>query len=356
MISVNPNTSPRAGKGIAVVTAYNIWREKTKLKCRFSGPGPNVSTASCVGAVFVCVRFCSRAGLRVHVIDRCAQGNIVSPAVDPSSIDITLQVKMANYPVNISCPIPPFPGTAAIVSISNNNQQFHGALPFTYTLCRSGWVASDYVAPCKPCPAGWMANAVQFASDCEQCKQDHYQPRNASTSCVPCLKYSQTTPQSKRTQRSECLCYAGYYALDVTWDSCLFCPENALCTGAWAAPYPAEGFWRGEQCTSLVECEDQFYVCSPRGSCPGLTSNTCSPGYCGRLCGTCCDGYYHTGKYCEICPGSGGVGYQIFAVVWNCLIIFVIYWKFRYSSRMGAFMILCNFVQVGRERSCLYFR
>ncbi len=270
----------------------------------------------------------------------------MSHVVQASKIDSLLQSKMANFWYNISCPIPAHPGTAVNVSISPNNQQFVGALAFTYTLCRPGWVATDYMADCKPCAVGYKANLPAFATACVRCDDSHYQPQNASTFCESCMVHSTTLPTSPRSARADCLCWEGYYALSKSWDVCEDCPTNALCTGSWASPYPQAGFWRSKLCSDLIECNNQFMVCSPRASCPGFVDNSCADGYCGDLCGICCDGYYHTGKYCMPCPDSSGVGYQIFAVVWNCLLLLVIYWKFRYTSRMGAFMILCNFVQV----------
>jgi hypothetical protein len=40
--SVNPKSSPQAGKGIASVLAFNVWRDSKKLKCKFAGPDGNV--------------------------------------------------------------------------------------------------------------------------------------------------------------------------------------------------------------------------------------------------------------------------------------------------------------------------
>jgi hypothetical protein len=53
--SVNPKSSPQAGKGIASVLAFNVWRDSTKLKCKFAGPDGNVRMSWLVVIVAVAV-------------------------------------------------------------------------------------------------------------------------------------------------------------------------------------------------------------------------------------------------------------------------------------------------------------
>lgn len=246
------------------------------------------------------------------------------------------------------CPIPSHPAGVVRVEFTNNGQQFHsfdteeGAL-YEFLNCPIGYTAPVYFRECVECQPGTRAS--DDGTECVACERGEYNPLPAQLECQVCPERSRTAADSNRTSRSQCLCWDGHYALSESWTECLPCEDHSRCDGGWALPFPEVGYYRGANCSAAVSCKDEFLPCSPRASCPGLRSGECAEGYCGELCGRCCADYYLMDKYCTKCPDAFGFAWMVLVVTLHFLFLVMVYLKFRYSSRMGSWAVICTFLQ-----------
>ena len=207
------------------------------------------------------------------------------------------------------CDAPKMRRGVVSLTISNNGVEYFGPtedkVVFVYRQCLGGFKALFYYDKCEPCEPGTKSSID--GKTCPECELHTYNPKLAALSCEKCPRESITSTLGS-TSRYNCTCRKEFYALNVSWPACKSCPEYSNCSGGWTTPRPNPGFWRTPQCTNRIGCDRAFLKCKPDLACPGLDSNNCGPGYTGKLCGRCIQGYYRRNQYCRACPSGTGVG------------------------------------------------
>lgn len=152
---------------------------------------------------------------------------------------------------------------------------------------------------------------------------------------------------------SNCLCARRYYGRN---RNCTPCPNNAYCPGDYfqEAIVPYQGYWtyagaswqNGDSfAPSDVTLPDvtalnflflpcrrtHAQICSPNLFTPSIDGVTarwrrCSPGYTGRLCGACEDGYMPVGYRCTACPSFPmTIMLLTFYTLLECLFVIYLY-------------------------------
>eukprot|EP00163_Fabomonas_tropica_P002559 TRINITY_DN1197_c0_g1_i1.p1 TRINITY_DN1197_c0_g1~~TRINITY_DN1197_c0_g1_i1.p1 ORF type:complete len:1223 (+),score=281.85 TRINITY_DN1197_c0_g1_i1:1949-5617(+) len=183
------------------------------------------------------------------------------------------------------------------VLVSLNTQQFHTSpLTFEYESCPPGKFARVHKDPCKPCAPGTYANR-RGTNLCKLCPRSQYVEERGASQCNDCPKNTWMPTNAIRDHISKCTCMPGFYHPKFeTGVECLPCPLGASCEGGQNPPRAIPGYWE----STLKEFT--FLECDVPEACAGGPPQACAAGYGGRLCGRCLDGYYQTGKHCEVCP------------------------------------------------------
>ena len=221
--------------------------------------------------------------------------------------------------------------------------------------CPRGSIASDDHTRCEICPAGRQSD--DLGDSCVQCPSPLYS--TAGQPCQRCPQYQvgdtsgQLAFDSAGATSCRCddsfyngsatvhVCFADGYdddqvisaqkdyqearaasvqecttcPLDVTGESCTVCEAGAApivqagytmrTAVLTAAPEPSSRrmLSEGPEIVTVFRCHIDLDLARKR--CPA-NSTRCAPGYEGRLCGSCIEGYgMSVSKECQLCAGSG---------------------------------------------------
>lgn len=165
----------------------------------------------------------------------------IKPATFAPNIDTSKAQRYGAF----NCSLPSFsPSSTALVRIafSNNGVDYTTVSPghVEYLPCQLGWVATTYEDPCRLCGVGVFSNNAS-ATTCDHCGEYSYQDEIGGVSCKSCPSGARTTADAARVSRSECLCAAGTFILDLDDpNGCVRCPAQAVCKEGdpFALPYP----------------------------------------------------------------------------------------------------------------------
>ena len=178
---------------------------------------------------------------------------------------------------------------------------------------------------CTLCPLGtYKPTPGDF--DCVTCDADMYNSEYGALTCTSCPANSVTGGKRGSTSYFDCMCKhdlmvnATHYLnkistekiLQDTLTRCVACPVGGNCTGLNVTmPDAAQGYW-----FDPAKGQDylQFYMCTPRASCPGGSSAICSNGYQGRICGLCTNGWYKSKSVCKQCGDDAWLRFILFVV------------------------------------------
>ncbi|GMI32928.1 hypothetical protein TeGR_g15296, partial [Tetraparma gracilis] len=229
---------------------------------------------------------------------------------------------------------------------------------------------------CKLCPAGTSNSERALGEECEPCRAGYYTPNSGFEVCGLCAvgevapdagMTSCTTCQPgyfSNSDRTECeRCQDGFYTEHARSGFCLRCPNNYVSNANATGCVVNEGFFianvgaendlstvaddvvlkvprgvrkdvRGMNVTTLalekgywraIDTTAQIRECLHEDHCLGTSESSehCSEGYTGPLCGVCEFGYAATGTgfnlECNACEGSStatiAVGMTMMAIV-----------------------------------------
>ena len=116
---------------------------------------------------------------------------------------------------------------------------------------------------------------------------------------------------------------------------CVSCPECGVCPGGYRI-YPEPGCWNEGINSGFV------WPCAPPERCLGGVNSTCAPGYAGRLCAECEDGYYLSDLYCVLCEdGFESFPFAIlivFFVILACVVLVAFFGSSRSVHAVAFFL------------------
>lgn len=184
---------------------------------------------------------------------------------------------------------------------------------------------------CLVCPVGKFSS--KEAASCSDCSPRSVAPFPEMKSCVPCPDNSDTN-----SERSLCVCEAGYYAIEKTVTvnnesvllaECIECPLGAVCENAgvrWETLETRPGWWRADRNSTT------FYQCQLVDHCVGGLTGQCGGNRDGVLCNKCREGYEVVGAVCRKC-GSASTSIVVFSLM-VCLVFVIIVFMFYVVLKM----------------------
>ena len=142
----------------------------------------------------------------------------------------------------------------------------------------------------------------------------------------PCVGLSVCPPNTLRLISNEssgavpCVCDRGFWVPSGQENQeCIPCPVGGVCPGGVVRPVAGPGFFPEEGGSTL------FLACPNVEACQG--NGACAPGYQGRLCAQCADGYYALRGKCYAC--NEGVNAAVTALL---LLVVLGIWKVGFST------------------------
>eukprot|EP00163_Fabomonas_tropica_P014677 TRINITY_DN2669_c0_g1_i1.p1 TRINITY_DN2669_c0_g1~~TRINITY_DN2669_c0_g1_i1.p1 ORF type:complete len:1253 (+),score=231.12 TRINITY_DN2669_c0_g1_i1:224-3982(+) len=208
------------------------------------------------------------------------------------------------------------------------------------TMCPPGTFADNPgTAECIRCPLGTFQDR-EGQSQCERCGLDQFGDQVGAPVCSSCPEGSQAFPGA--TNKTDCVCKFGYFALSSNFTKCETCPFGAKCPGGLEL-VTEPGYFQS------AEKPEAFNDCEPPEACLGGTPQKCANGYLGANCGDCDieNFYYRLGPACEECGGPGAYG-TLFAAL--CIIpiffVFFLLWASAAGFNNSSLNVLLDFFQV----------
>ena len=240
--------------------------------------------------------------------------------------------------------------------------------------CAAGTFYDEKSAKCLNCTAGFYSKSAG-SERCASCEdlENCYQHQDGQTACVQCPDWTRRQQGSFATRSIKgCVCMEGFWAPSAaTGHVCTGCPDGGNCSGKLALPFAAQGYWAPQQrrCTDgappLVRLENDsctysatFIPCSyfNAPACAGgkldQSSADCSPGYHGRACSRCREGYYKFVGQCVQC-GDGFVGYFVNVLLMGTMIGIWFLFNFVLCEYLESVDIFLAFVQMVRALRCV---
>jgi len=174
---------------------------------------------------------------------------------------------------------------------------------------------------CIECLQGeFLPPGTVGATACSLCPQTSYQPNRGSSSCIECPANSRAEQVGSIDIR-QCVCKEDYYhpmGVNGTGMACLPCPLGATCRGGTSLPTANMGYWspvtEALYSSSSVQVQEvntlwaqvngssELWHCRVDEACVGdLVGNFCAPGYQGRMCYECQEGYFQFAGVCYPC-------------------------------------------------------
>ena len=154
------------------------------------------------------------------------------------------------------------------------------------------------------CDPGFFSDGTR----CQRCPVNTFSSDPQATACVQCPARMSSSPASGSFL--DCACPVGeWFGLSerVQGDSCVPCPQGAVCSGGFAPPVAAPGFFASPNTPAA-------FVACRRGGCSG--NGTCAQGYSQTfMCSSCASGYYSSSpQKCTECTSSSQVGFAFLVI------------------------------------------
>ena len=201
------------------------------------------------------------------------------------------------------------------------------------------------VTACGVGRGGVTENGVTSCAACAEGTQSDEVSLNGCVGLEPCPDNTQRLAGTSNGSSVECTCKPGFWTPEgVPKVACVECPVGGVCEGGVVRPVAGPGFYPEEGGSTL------FLACPNTRSCVG--NGVCAPGYRGRLCAQCDDGYYALRGSCFACNNGVNVGVTALLVlgavgVCGGLVVFNLAEGVRY--RFAAAVIGLNGLQIAGQ-------